>query len=414
MVDLGMRGAGHTAHEDDQVNSLFAERTEGLVWPSRNQRSAPAGTIFFSGGMPDPAHYPLGPFIELFPEVLRDDDAAAMTYVAEPGYAGLREAVAARHAERDGVDVDPAQVTVTNGTAGALVLAANAFLEPGDVVVVDRLTYHGALLTFRLVGATVIGAPLDEQGLRADALEDLLTELQAAGRRVKLIYTIPGCQSPTGRLMPDGRRREIAELARRFGVVLLYDDTYGELRYEDDFPPSLLAYAPERTVHLGSFSKTIGPGLRVGWTAAPTNITTAFTSIRTDLGTTPITQRLVARFVERGYYDAHLAKVNAFYREKRDAMVAALEEHCAPYCTWHVPPGGFFIWLQFPRDTVPELEDFALDERVAFFGGHHFSVDEPERSGLRLAFGQLPVDDLREGIRRLGRAMARQAASGDG
>jgi 2-aminoadipate transaminase len=394
---------------DDQVDSLLATRTRDVVWPSRNL-IAPAGTIFFSGGTPDPAHYPLGVLTELLPDVLRDDDAAALTYVPEPGYAGLREVLAARHSEHDGVDVDPAQIAITNGSAGALVMAAGAFLDPGDVVIVDRLTYHGALLTFRLAGATVIGAPLDDDGLRADTLEDLLTDLQASGRRVKLVYTIPGCQSPTGRLMPDARRRQIADLARRFGVVLLYDDTYGELRYETGFPPSLLAYAPERTMHLGSFSKTIGPGLRVGWTSAPPNVTTALTSIRTDLGTTAITQRLVGRFVEGGYYDAHLAQVNAFYRDKRDVMVEALEEHCAPYCTWHVPPGGFFIWLEFPDDVVPELEQLGLDERVAFFGGHHFSVDEPERAGLRLAFGQLSVDDIREGIGRLGRAMARQAA----
>ena len=394
---------------DDQVDSLLAARTRDVVWPSRNL-TAPPGTIFFSGGTPDPAHYPLGVLTELLPDVLREDEAAAMTYVPEPGYAGLREVLAARHSEHDGVDVDPAQIAITNGTAGALVMAAAAFLEPGDVVIVDRLTYHGALLTFRLAGATVIGAPLDDDGLRADALEELLTDLQTSGRRVKLVYTIPGCQSPTGRLMPDARRRQLADLARRFGVVLLYDDTYGELRYEDGFPPSLLAYAPERTMHLGSFSKTIAPGLRVGWTAAPPNVTAALTSIRTDLGTTAIMQRLVARFIEGGYYDAHLAQVNPFYRDKRDVMVEALEKHCAPYCTWRVPPGGFFIWLEFPDDTVPELEQLGLDERVAFFGGQHFSVDEPERAGLRLAFGQLSVDDIREGIARLGRAMARQVA----
>jgi len=396
---------------DDQVDSLFAARTRDLVWPSRTALNAPPGTIYFSGGLPDPVHYPLGVLTELLPDVLREDDAAAMTYVPEPGYAGPRDVVAARHSERDGVDVDPSEIAVTNGTAGALVLAAAAFLDPGDVVIVDRLTYHGALLTFRLAGATVVGAPLDDHGLRADTLEELLADLQAEGRRVKLVYTIPGCQSPTGRLMPDARRREIAEVARRFGVVLLYDDTYGELRYEDGFPRSLLAYAPERTVHLGSFSKTIGPGLRVGWTAAPANITAALTSIRTDLGTTAITQRLVARFVEDGTYDAHLTRVNAIYRDKRDAMVDALEQHCAPYCTWHVPPGGFFIWLEFPDATVPELEPVGLEERVAFFGGHHFSVDEPESAGLRLAFGQLSVDDIREGIARLGRAMARQASA---
>ena len=394
---------------DDQVDSLLAARTRDVVWPSRNL-TAPPGTIFFSGGTPDPAHYPMGVLTELLPDVLREDDAAAMTYVPEPGYAGLREVLAARHSERDGVDLDPAQIAITNGTAGALVMAAAAFLEPGDVVIVDRLTYHGALLTFRLAGASVIGVPLDDDGLRADALEELLTDLQASGQRVKLVYTIPGCQSPTGRLMPAARRLQLADLARRFGVVLLYDDTYGELRYEDGFPPSLLAYAPERTMHLGSFSKTIAPGLRVGWTAAPPNVTAALTSIRTDLGTTAIMQRLVARFIEGGYYDAHLAQVNPFYRDKRDVMVEALEEHCAPYCTWHVPPGGFFIWLEFPHDTVPQLEQLGLDERVAFFGGHHFSVDEPERSGLRLAFGQLSVDDIREGIGRLGRAMARQVA----
>jgi 2-aminoadipate transaminase len=395
--------------DDEQVDTLFAERSRGVVWHSRTQRAAPPGTIFFAGGVPDPAEYPLGTLTEIVTGVLREDEAEAMTYVPDPGYMGLREAIAGRHGTRDGLFVDPSQVTITNGTAGALILAANAFLEPGDVVIAERLTYHGAMLSFQLLGAEVIGAPLDEEGMRADALEQLLTELTAAGRRVKLIYTIPGCQGVTGALMGDGRRAEIAALARRFGAGLLYDDTYGELRYEEGFPPSLLRYAPERTLHMGSFSKTVAPGLRVGWITAPSNITATLGRVRTDLGTTPINQRLVAHFIEEGYYDAHLDHVNPIYRDKRDTLLAALDEHCAPYCTWTVPPGGFFVWLQLPTAGVPEIEDLALEERVAFLSGRNFSVGEPDETGFRLAYGQLPLDTLREGAARLGRALARHA-----
>ncbi len=269
MVDVTVPGTGQTVPDDEQVDTLFAGRSRDVVWHSRTQRAAPPGTIFFAGGVPDPAEYPLGTLTEIIGGVLREDDAEAMTYVPDPGYIGLREAIAGRHATRDGLSVDPGQVTITNGTAGALVLAANAFLEPGDVVIAERLTYHGAMLSFQLVGAEVIGAPLDDQGLRADALEQMLTELTTAGRRVKLIYTIPGCQGVTGALMGDARRAEIAALARRFGAAVLYDDTYGELRYEDGFPPSFLNYAPERTLHMGSFSKTVAPGCASGGSRRP-------------------------------------------------------------------------------------------------------------------------------------------------
>jgi 2-aminoadipate transaminase len=209
--------------------------------------------------------------------------------------------------------------------------------------------------------------------------------------------------------MGDRRRTEIAALARRFGAAVLYDDTYGELRYEDDFPPSFLSYAPERTLHLGSFSKTVGPGLRVGWITAPSNITATLGKVRTDLGTTPINQRLVAHFIDEGYYDAHLDHVNPIYRDKRDVLVAALEEHCSPYCTWTVPPGGFFVWLQLPAAIVPDVENAALEERVAFLSGRNFSVGEPDETGFRLAFGQLSLDAIQDGVARLGRALARQA-----
>jgi DNA-binding transcriptional MocR family regulator len=405
MVDVTVPGTGQTVPDDEQVDT--AGRSRGLVWHSRTQRAAPPGTIFFAGGVPDPVEYPLGTLTEIIGGVLREDDAEGMTYAPEHGYLPLREVIAGRHAGRDGLAVDPGQVTITNGTAGALVLAGNAFLEPGDVVISERLTYHGAMLAFQLLGAEVIGAPMDGEGLRADALEELLTDLQTAGRRVKLIYTIPGCQGVTGALMGDERRAQIAELARRFGAVLLYDDTYGELRYEDGFPPSLLTYAPERTIHMGSFSKTVAPGLRVGWMTAPSNIIATISKVRTDLGTTPINQRLVAHFIEEGYYDAHLDHVNPIYRVKRDTLVAALEEHCAPYCTWTVPPGGFFIWLQLPGATVPELETAGLEERVAFLSGRNFSVGGADETGFRLAYGQLSLDDLNEGAARLGRALAR-------
>jgi DNA-binding transcriptional MocR family regulator len=342
----------------------------------------------------------------MLPDVLQDQTATALMYATGPSTPKLGEALAEHHRVLDGVDLAPTQIVATNGTAGGIALVAQLFLEPGDVVICEDLTYWGAVASFRLQGAELRTVPLDEGGLVVEALADLLDQLAREGKRVKLLYTIAACQSPTGSVLDEGRRTAVAELCRRHGIAILQDDTYGEIRFERDrFPRSFLACAPERTIHLGSFSKTIATGLRLGWLATSPEIAAAAAGVRTDLGTTAIIQLLVAEFVRSGQYDAHVAGGAPFYQHKRDLLLQGLQEHCAPWCDWTVPPGGYYLWVTLKQGTVEPFEALAEAEGVSFLAGPHFSPTRVADEGFRLAYGEVAVDDITEGARRLGRAL---------
>jgi len=404
--------SGTGGSPEEQVSSLFAERTRTMTWSARNRSAPRPGTIVFGGGMPDPVRYPIGAFSELLPDVLREPGGRPFTYATGSSSPVLGEALAEHHAQLDGVDIAPTQIVATYGTAGGIGVATQVFVEPGDVVITEDLTYWGAVATFRLAGAEIVTVPLEDGVLSVPALAELLPRLAAEGKRVKLLYTIAAAQSPTGMVLDRAKREAVAELARRHGVVILQDDTYGEIRYElEAFPASMIGMAPERTIHLGSFSKTIAPGLRLGWMATSPDIAAACTAIRTDLGTNPIIQHLVGGYIASGQYDQHVASGRPFYQHKRDTMVASLEEHCAPYCTWLVPPGGYYMWLQLRSGDVGTVEQFAEAEGVAFMPGPQFSPTRVATEGFRVAYGEVGVDDIVEGVRRLGRALAQADAS---
>lgn len=367
-------------------------------------------TIFFGGGLPDPATYPAEAMARILDATTRDIGSGALNYVYELGDIRLREAIAER-ARRAGATIEADQVILTNGCAGAIELVAKALVDPGDIVVVEDATYVGAARIFEHMGGVVEGAALDGEGLDPAALEMQLDQLARAGKRIKIIYTVATCHNPTTSTLSPDRRRAVIALAERHGAVVVEDYTYGDICFEAP-PPPFIALDAARAIHLGSFSKTIAPGLRTGWAAGPRDLVAALVRGRTDLGTSPLLQRSIARFCEDGLFEPHLADVTAHYRRKRDWLIASLDEHCRDLVTWAVPTGGFFVWLTLKVGMIAPAFEAAPEERVAFLPGPYFSV----RPGLypasfRLSFGEVPEARLGEGIARLARALERGAAS---
>jgi len=391
--------------------ALLSKRVRDSASPIATLR-APASedVILLDGGPPDPATHPTAAMANLMSDIFGANERRVLGYGYEFGDDRLREAVAAR-AALDGARLTADQVVLTNGSSGALGLTALSLLEPGDTVVAEALTYASGLKAFKQMGARIESVPMDAGGLDPDALASILRRVDAQGGRVKFIYTISTNHNPTNTTLNLERRREVARLAQSHGALIVQDDTYGDIRFTASTPPPFMALAPERTVHLGSFSKTIAPGLRVGWAAADPAIAAAFVRGRTDLGTSPVAQRFVARFMESGEFDAHLRMVTDHYRRKRDLMLEALLRHCAGLAEWRQPDGGFFLWLNLLRSDVGAVTAAAEREKVSFLPGPHFSAVDPFTRNLRIAYGQVSESQIEEGIARLGRALQQAATS---
>jgi 2-aminoadipate transaminase len=283
------------------------------------------------------------------------------------------------------------------------------FLDPGDVVMAEAPSYPGAMRTIRAQGARVQMVPVDAEGLRPDALAETLETLSREGARPKLLYTIPNFHNPTGATLSLERRQAVLEIARRHRLLIVEDDAYGEIRFEGERVPSFLALSGgDGVLKVGTFSKTLATGLRVGWVAAAQEATDFLVRMRFDMGTSPWIQRLVAEYVAAGHLARHLPQVVEIYRRKRDTMATALEEHCAPYVRWRLPSGGFFLWLETDRRVQPEaLREAAAQEGVAYVSGDTFFVDRRGSQFIRLAYSFVAEQEIAEAIRRLGRALER-------
>ncbi len=361
-------------------------------------------TIIFDGGLPDPVTHPITDIAELTAAIVAGNEPKIMGYTYEMGDIPLREQIAARHG--GGLTAD--SIVLTNGCAGAIALTALALLEPGDVVITETLSWGGALKAFRQMGAEIVAVPMDAGGLDTHVLADTLERLRREGRRVKLLYTISTCHNPAGVSLSAERRKKVLRLLEPHGTLVVQDDTYGELSYSEP-PPSFLSLAPERAIHMGSFSKTIAPGIRVGWIATNARLAEALGRARVDLGNSPIFQRFVARFIADGRYDQHLAEIRPFYRRKRDVMLGLLDRHCAGLGEWTRPEGGFFIWMKLACGDAAKALDAARKENVSFLPGSQFSAAEPHADHLRLGYGILNEGRFEEGIIRLGRALSQAA-----
>ncbi|WP_418953368.1 PLP-dependent aminotransferase family protein [Streptomyces cinnabarinus] len=360
--------------------------------------------INFAGGLPAPELFDVDGIAAAYRAVLAELPERALQYSTTEGEPSLRAALADRMSVR-GLPTDADDVLVTTGSQQALSLLATALLEPGDVVLVESPCYLAALQAFAFTGARVVSVPGDGDGVDPAALEELVVR-----ERPKLLYTVPTFQNPTGRTMPADRRAAVASVAARHGLWLVEDDPYGELRFEGERVPWIAAHpgAEDRTVLLGSFSKVMAPGLRLGWLRAPAALRRACTVAKqaADLHTPTVNQLAAARYLADRDLDAHVARVAAVYGERRDAMLAGLADALPDGSTWNRPEGGMFLWARLPEsyDTAALLAQVVRQD-VAYVPGAPFYAGDPDRSTLRLCFVTETPEQIREGLRRLGRGL---------
>ncbi|MFH9573774.1 PLP-dependent aminotransferase family protein [Streptomyces sp. NPDC017230] len=361
--------------------------------------------INFAGGLPAPELFDAEGIAAAYRDVLAEMPARALQYSTTEGEPTLRAALAARTSAR-GLETGPDDLLVTTGSQQALSLLATALLEPGDTVLVESPCYLAALQAFGFAGARVVAVPGDEDGIDPEALEELVLR-----ERPKLLYTVPTFQNPTGRTLPAARRAAVAEVAGRCGLWIVEDDPYGELRFEGERVPWIASYdgARDRTVLLGSFSKVMAPGLRLGWLRAPAALRRACAVAKqaADLHTPTVNQLAAARYLADRDLDAHVARVAAVYGARRDAMLAGLPDALPAGSVWTRPEGGMFLWARLPQgyDSTALLPGVVRHD-VAYVPGAPFHAGEPDRATLRLCFVTQTPDEIAEGLRRLGAGLS--------
>ena len=350
-------------------------------------------TISFARGVPAPECLPVEELADCARAVILSEGRTALSYGTGSGYQPLREWIADRHG------VEPGRVLLTNGGLQGFVFLAQHLTgsQPGCRVLVEQPTYDRPLKILKSLGADIVPLAMDEQGLDPDSLEHAL----AHGRKPALVYTIPTFQNPSGRTLSTARRRRIAELAREHDVLLLEDDPYGLVRFEGEAPPLLFSLDPDRIAYASSFSKTIAPGVRVGYFVLQPELHAALEAIAVSTYISPVmlSEATVWEFIRRGNFEPNLERVRGLLRARRDAMLDALErEFGGSGATWSRPEGGYFIWLDIPGAESGELLARATAAGVPFVRGSDFGG---EATTLRLAFSFVSPDEIRDGIARL-------------
>lgn len=376
--------------------------------------------ISFAGGLPAPEVFPVAEVAAAAERVLREHGAAALQYSTTEGYLPLRQLLV-RHMRRYGIEVGPDNVLITTGSQQALDLVGRLFLNPGDRVLTEAPTYLGAIQAFTAYQAGCLTVPIDDDGMRMDLLE------QALRAAPKFIYVLPNFQNPAGVTLSLPRRRRLIELASAYGTPIVEDDPYGQLRYAGEHLPPLVEIDAEfhgcaagglafrgAVVYLGTLSKTLAPGLRLGWIVAPENVIRRLVHMKqgTDLHTGTFVQMVAYETARGGFLDAHVKTIRSVYRERRDAMLAALEREMPEGVRWTRPEGGLFLWLTLPPGTdSAELLRDALAAKVAFVPGRSFFPDGDGKETCRLNFSYCRPEIIEEGIRRLGEAVRRGLGS---
>ncbi|MEW2434466.1 PLP-dependent aminotransferase family protein [Streptomyces caniferus] len=360
--------------------------------------------ISFAGGLPAPELFDAAGIAAAFQHVLAEEPMRALQYSTSEGDPALRAAVAARTSAR-GLPTDADDLLVTTGSQQGLTLLATALLEPGDVVLVENPCYLAALQTFSFTGARVVPVPTDDEGLDPAALDEI-----TARERPKLLYLVPTFQNPTGRTLSVERRAAVAEVAARRGLWIAEDDPYGELRFEGEPVPWVASFpgAEDRTVLLGSFSKVMAPGLRLGWLRAPAALRRACVIAKqaADLHTSTIDQAAAARYLAVADLDAHLRRVRDAYRARRDALVDGLPTALPEGSRWNRPAGGMFVWATLPEgyDATALLPEVVRHD-VAYVPGAPFFAGPPDATAVRLSFVTHAPEEIREGLGRLRKAL---------
>jgi 2-aminoadipate transaminase len=398
----------------------YAQRTKGMqssVVREILKVTSQPDVISFAGGMPAPELFPLKEVEEACVKVLRENGPSALQYSITEGYVPLREFIVEKMS-RYGIKANVDNVLITTGSQQGMDLVAKVLVDPGDVIIVEAPTFVGALQSWRSYQASFAGVPLDDEGLMVDLLEERMVETHP-----KFMYVLPNFQNPGGVTLTRERREKVVGLAHQYGVPVLEDDPYGELRFEGEHIEPLVVISASRNgldsdgyfkgdvIYMSTFSKTVAPGLRMGWVVAPVEVIKKLVQAKqgVDLHTSTFDQMMVYEVVADGFLDEHVKEIRKMYRQRRDAMLAAMEKHFPSEATWTHPKGGLFLWVTLPEgvDCLDLIKE-AVENKVAFVPGTAFYADGSGHDALRLTFATCSVDMIDEGIKRLGKVMAKR------
>ncbi|SCK53419.1 DNA-binding transcriptional regulator, MocR family, contains an aminotransferase domain [Variovorax sp. HW608] len=370
------------------------------------------GIISFAGGFPDSAMFDVEGLKEASAKALTEEAGGALQYGATEGYEPLRTQLSA-FMKTKGVDVDPSGLIVTTGSQQALDLIGKTLVSPGDKVIVEGPTFLATIQCFRLYGAHLISAPVDADGVKTDELEALIAE-----HKPKFVYLIPTFGNPSGAMLSLERRRKVLEMAVKHGTVIVEDDPYGDLYFDQAPPPSLMSLTKdvpgsrELVVHCGSLSKVLSPGLRIGWMIGDAELLAKATMCKqfSDAHTSTFAQATAAQYLKSGRMPATLAHVRKVYAERAEAMGAALRKELGDAISFTQPGGGLFFWARLTgaNGKVADASEFArraIEKLVAFVPGAPFYAEKPDVATLRLSFATANVEKIQEGIARLGSAL---------
>lgn len=375
--------------------------------------------ISFAGGLPAPDVFPTERFQQACQKVLKENSRQALQYGASEGFEPLRDMVA-RHIQRYGIKAKTENVLITSGSQQALDLIGKLLINPGDRVLVEAPTYLGALQAFNVYGAEYVSVLSDDDGLRTDQLEKPLRS------GPKFMYVLPNFQNPGGTTLSEDRRHELVSLADRYGVPIIEDDPYGQLRYEGEHLTPLVVldrenlrrdngYSLGNVIYLSTFSKTLAPGLRLGWIVAPAEVISKLVQLKqgADLHTSTFAQMVAYEVAKDGFLDEHVKLIRKVYRERRDVMLDSLKRFFPPEVKWTYPRGGLFLWVTLPKGmNCQRLFEDALRENVAFVPGDCFYAGNGfVNEGFlhfRLNFSYVSPEQIHEGIRRLSLAVSHQ------
>ena len=403
--------------------SRYALRTKGITSSAIRdllKLTQKPGMISFAGGLPAPDLFPTKRFEEACHKVLTEQASTALQYGATEGYEPLRELIANTIA-RYGIKAKVENVLITSGSQQALDLIGKLFINRGDRVLVEAPTYLGALQAFNVYGAEYVSVPSDANGLCTEQLEAPLRS------GPKFMYVLPNFQNPAGTTLSEGRRQELVLLADRYGIPIVEDDPYGQLRYEGEHLPALVVldrenlrrddgYSIGNVIYLSTFSKTLAPGLRLGWIVAPPEVIAKLAQLKqgADLHTSTFTQVVAYEVARDGFLDQHVKLIRQVYRERRDVMLQALKEFSPNGVTWTHPEGGLFLWVTLPAGLdMRAVFHAAIEQNVAFVPGDSFYANDAVEGSrhMRLNFSNAHPEQIREGIRRLALAVESHLAA---
>lgn len=394
----------------DQILSASAKRMKRSVIRELLKMTQRPELISFAGGLPSPESFPVEQLKQVVVEVLDTDSARALQYSETEGDKGLREVLVERY-RKEGLNININNLIISTASQQALDLIPKILVNPGDKVICGLPSYLGGISAFATYGAELIGIELDDQGMRSDILEKKMQELQGKGQKPKYIYVIPDFQNPTGICMPEKRRLEIIEIARKYNVLIVEDSPYREVRFSGI--PQRTMYELDGTgqvILLGTMSKIFVPGFRLGWIIAHEDVIDKLVMAKqnTDLCTSSFVQKIAARYFDKGYFEPNLAKTNAMYKEKRDAMVEAFHKFMPKGVKWTEPEGGLFLFVTLPEHIDAEdLFKIAIEENVAFVPGTVFYCNGQGKNTLRINFSFMSKEMNIEGSRRLANAIKR-------